>query len=293
MQPKTKKIAAGLGLGLLVALLLLLFFLSRQEDTVFQERRLRYSFTVRNTTAKVLPLVKLHSYAPLTSSGQIGGEVTASHGVELVSDPLGRRVATITFTNLPPFATKVVNVTAVASLADKPRRAKIDEKVWLKPQPLAESEAPQIAKQAATLQKEDELATAHAIYDFVAGHLNYSGYSGREKSALTALQDKAGDCSEYAALFVALARAAGIPARIMGGYVAQRDRLVHATDYHNWAEFHTGGRWLIADPQQKRFNEEAQGYIAMEIVSGDKTLNAMQGNHRFRLEGVGAKVTMQ
>ncbi len=68
------------------------------------------------------------------------------------------------------------------------------------------------------------------------------------KNASTArdvLHNRAGDCTEHSLLFVALARAAGIPAREVGG-------LAYAGDggfaWHAWAEFHDGAHWISVDP---------------------------------------------
>ena len=68
--------------------------------------------------------------------------------------------------------------------------------------------------------------------------------SGGFGSSLTALESLSGDCTEHTVLFVALARAAGIPARICSGIaLAQQDAFY----YHFWAEVYVG-RWVQMDP---------------------------------------------
>jgi len=68
--------------------------------------------------------------------------------------------------------------------------------------------------------------------------------SGGFGSSLTALESLSGDCTEHTVLFIALARAAGIPARICSGIAfAQRDAFY----YHFWAEVYVG-RWVQMDP---------------------------------------------
>lgn len=58
-----------------------------------------------------------------------------------------------------------------------------------------------------------------------------------------------GDCTEHAILFVALARAAGIPARTVHGLVyARYDDGVPALYWHAWAEVQSGGEWIALDP---------------------------------------------
>jgi transglutaminase-like putative cysteine protease len=68
-------------------------------------------------------------------------------------------------------------------------------------------------------------------------------------SALEVLRTRVGDCNEHTALYVAMARASGLPARIAVGLV----HLHGAFYYHAWAEvFLEGpagrGIWMAADP---------------------------------------------
>ncbi|HEY6548311.1 MAG TPA: transglutaminase-like domain-containing protein, partial [Vicinamibacteria bacterium] len=76
-------------------------------------------------------------------------------------------------------------------------------------------------------------------------------------SALEVLRTRIGDCNEHTALFVALARASGIPARIAVGLV----HLHGAFYYHAWAEVHLEekgrGLWLPVDPTLNEFPADA------------------------------------
>jgi hypothetical protein len=66
-------------------------------------------------------------------------------------------------------------------------------------------------------------------------------------TASQVLAHKQGDCSEHALLFVALARAAGIPAREVSGLVYMGDDI-QRFGWHAWAEVDLGGRWVQVDP---------------------------------------------
>lgn len=68
---------------------------------------------------------------------------------------------------------------------------------------------------------------------------------GKEEDALWALQNRRGVCMEYSTLFVALSRAAGIPARYVTGYVYS-DRFSGWMG-HAWAEAYAGV-WVPVDP---------------------------------------------
>ena len=69
-------------------------------------------------------------------------------------------------------------------------------------------------------------------------------------SATYCLEQGHGECTEYAALFVGLCRAAGVPARAVTGFRGSK-----ANDWHAWAEFMLpDGRWIPVDPTQGEHN---------------------------------------
>ena len=63
-------------------------------------------------------------------------------------------------------------------------------------------------------------------------------------SALNVLETEAGDSYEHATLFIALARAIGLPARPAAGLIHVNGRLY----YHVWAEVNMGSGWVSVDP---------------------------------------------
>jgi len=92
---------------------------------------------------------------------------------------------------------------------------------------------------------------ARKIYDWVLEHMSYKLVYGW-KGAKFAYDNGYGECGDYAALFVALCRVVGIPARLVSGlfwtragtYPAGNNRGIHA-----WAEFLLPGcGWIPVDP---------------------------------------------
>ena len=67
--------------------------------------------------------------------------------------------------------------------------------------------------------------------------------SGGFTSSLAVLRSRAGDCTEHTVLFIALARAAGLPARICSGIVFAKGAFY----YHFWPEVYVG-KWVQMDP---------------------------------------------
>ena len=87
-------------------------------------------------------------------------------------------------------------------------------------------------------------AAAHSIYDWVIDHMTYQLVGGL-KGAKFAYENGYGECGDYSALFVALCRAGGIPARPVIGRWATST----AGDWHVWAEFYLPGYgWIPVDP---------------------------------------------
>ncbi|MCX8198060.1 MAG: transglutaminase-like domain-containing protein [Candidatus Micrarchaeota archaeon] len=81
---------------------------------------------------------------------------------------------------------------------------------------------------------------------FVHNHINYTeSLVGKEKDALWVLENRQGVCTEYSTLFVAMARAIGIPARYVTGYVYS-DKF-EGWMGHAWAEVFLGD-WVPVDP---------------------------------------------
>src|SRR6185503_1442450 len=66
---------------------------------------------------------------------------------------------------------------------------------------------------------------------------------GQFPSAHHVLETRRGDCNEATTLYVALARAAGLPARSVAGLIYLNGRFY----YHAWAEVFLG-EWVALDP---------------------------------------------
>ncbi len=62
-------------------------------------------------------------------------------------------------------------------------------------------------------------------------------------NALQVLEMGAGDCNEHAVLYAGLARASGLPARVVAGVVYAQGVFL----YHSWNEVWLGGGWVSVD----------------------------------------------
>lgn len=83
---------------------------------------------------------------------------------------------------------------------------------------------------------------ARAAYEWVLERTTYRKVNGI-RGASWCVEHGAGECGDYAALFVAVCRAAGVPARPVTGLWADKEN-----GWHCWAEFMLpGGQWVPVD----------------------------------------------
>ena len=68
------------------------------------------------------------------------------------------------------------------------------------------------------------------------------------EDALTIIERREGDCTEHTLLFVAVARAAGLPAREVGGLAYGQVKGKPVLAWHAWPEYHDGKQWRAVDP---------------------------------------------
>jgi hypothetical protein len=126
---------------------------------------------------------------------------------------------------------------------------------YLAPEPFLESDAPEIREEAkkAVDRVTGSRARAEALTRYVNGLIDKKPTVSLP-SALEVLRTRIGDCNEHTALYVAMARSIGLPARIAVGLV-----FVHgAFYYHAWSEVYVDegagrGVWLPVDPTFNQF----------------------------------------
>jgi transglutaminase-like putative cysteine protease len=97
---------------------------------------------------------------------------------------------------------------------------------------------------------QDNLMRARALYDRVLDDMRYqkAGEGWGKGDAMHACNARSGNCTDYHAYFIALARAAGIPARFAIGAAIASERDQGGVDgYHCWAEFFAEGKWWPVD----------------------------------------------
>ena len=96
------------------------------------------------------------------------------------------------------------------------------------------------------------LEQARAIYDYVTSVMKFdkSGEGWGRGDALYACEARRGNCTDFHALFIALARARGIPARFVIGFPLGNPGAGEIPAYHCWAEFYAGWVWVPVDASE-------------------------------------------
>jgi hypothetical protein len=137
----------------------------------------------------------------------------------------------------------------------------------------------------------DAAAAAEKIEKFVHGYIR-PAYSSVFASAVEVADERKGDCTEYAVLTAALCRAAGIPARVVVGYVY--------VDYYNfkwnifvphaWVEVYIADKWVGLDATRTRFfgmfNTFTAGHIALSGIDNKPDLSGIGSLKTFKIQHV-------
>jgi len=130
---------------------------------------------------------------------------------------------------------------------------------YLRPEPFLESDDPDIraAAEDAVRGVAGARARAEALTRYVSSTVQKKPTVSLP-SAREVLRTKIGDCNEHTALFVAMARSIGIPARIAVGLAFVRGAFY----YHAWPEVYIDegndrGLWLPVDPTFNQFPADA------------------------------------
>jgi transglutaminase-like putative cysteine protease len=115
--------------------------------------------------------------------------------------------------------------------------------------------------------EDDVLGFLHALMTQINEHMTFdvdpttSGTSAAEAFAL-----KRGVCQDYAHIFIACARAGGVPARFVSGHFLRSDGAVHQQAGHAWAEAYVDGLgWVGFDAANGICTTDAHARVAVGL----------------------------
>jgi len=171
--------------------------------------------------------------------------------VNIISDPDGNWLAQY---HLPPHQSREIIATGQAKIFPSTNRQTTSIKIsdYLQEKPYWPISHPQIQNLAATLK------TPRAIFNYVVATLDYN-YQGlnqaTRRGAANALKSPEQSlCTEFTDLFIAIARAAGLPAREVEGFAYTNNSRLKPTNpstdiLHAWPQYYDSSRgWVDIDP---------------------------------------------
>ncbi|MCX2784376.1 transglutaminase-like domain-containing protein [Microbulbifer thermotolerans] len=246
-----------------------------KREAVYEiEKTIRYSFLVKNKTAEYLEGASLKVFAPVRqNSYQLMEEITANKPFEIQLDQSGNQSLIFKLKGVPPYGSEVISITAEMKLSRAPQPFSLNEKSLLIAEPNIEVDALEIRDLAEKLD-----GNVRKIAAWIFNNVKDVGYIAEDRGARYALTRLRGDCTEFASAFVALARASGVPSRMVGGFILENSSKLQAESYHNWAEYKFGDAWKILDAQSNIVDSGYGQYISFYNFDG---FSRLENSQRF------------
>jgi transglutaminase-like putative cysteine protease len=141
-----------------------------------------------------------------------------------------------------------------------------ERRTYLAPEPLVPVDGPirELSLRATAGLTAGE-AKARAIYETVTALMKYdkSGTGWGRGDALYACEARRGNCTDFHALLIGMARSAGIPARFAIGLPVPASRgSGEIPGYHCWAELYVDGRgWIPVDSSEAAKDPARRDYF--------------------------------
>ncbi|WP_295850691.1 transglutaminase family protein [Tardiphaga sp.] len=113
----------------------------------------------------------------------------------------------------------------------------------------------------------DVLGFLHALMMAINEHMTFDGDpTNTGTSAIEAFTGKRGVCQDYAHIFIACARSAGVPSRFVAGHFLRADGMVNQQAGHAWAEaFVPDLGWVGFDPANAICTTDAHARVAIGL----------------------------
>jgi len=256
-----------------------LWALDDQSDRLFQlvthdnekfirlnERHARITYTHLTTNygpGKVIS-EDVHIAIPVNSDRQdIIGEIRYSPPyTDIVTDKWGQKTAHYHFDNIPGEENREIEMITEAKIYQIRYFIFPDQVGTLDQIPsdikalyLEDNEKYQIhhpviqdAVKAAVGDEKNAYWVARKIFNYVIAHMYYE-MAGGWNTAPAVLARGNGSCSEYSFVYIAMCRAAGLPARYVGSVVVRGDDASMDDVFHRWVEVYLPNYgWIPVDP---------------------------------------------
>lgn len=219
--------------------------------------------------------LEIYLARPIDLAGQqlIRGPLFTPEPTRMVSDRWGQQVAVFEFTGIEAGTLRRVEMDVEAKISRTRHFFHPDDvgplpeippeirKAYLADDTKFDLRHPLIQSVAARMTEESDNPywIARHIFQYLIDNLDYE-LAGGWNTAPAVLERGNGSCSEYTFCFIALCRAAGLPARYAGSVVVRGDDASYDDVFHRWAEV-----WL-----------PRVGWVPVDPSGGDNPLPADQ-----------------
>ncbi|MBN2359201.1 MAG: transglutaminase [Deltaproteobacteria bacterium] len=258
-----------------------------------REEWVLFSHQLRNLGPDPLPTVELFLALPedLITQELLGDPTLTPRPTEFRTDPWGQRVARFHVENVAAGATASAQLKAKLRAWDVrwviyPDQVKplswipVDvRKRYLADAPKFDLKNPIItaAVKEAVGSERNPYWIARKIYRHLHQKMHYERIGGWDV-APKVLARGAGSCSEYSYVYIALCRAAGLPARYVGSLVVRRDAASFDDVYHRWVEIYLPPYgWVPVDPSRGDKKTEAGRADSFGHVTNDFLITTHSG----------------
>ena len=236
-------------------------FFNRTDE---KNEQVEFIHQVRNFGPDSIKTLDVYMAVPQDLNNQqlAGAPEFSPAPVGFLTDKWGQRVAHFRFTDLA--ASEFTNVTMnaqvklyqnryfifpdkVSTLKDIP--ADIKQRYLINDTKFDyDNEIIRSAVKAAVGDETNPYWIARRIYNYLIEHLEYERVGGWNVAPAVLTRGN-GSCSEYTFVYIAMCRAAGLPARFVGSIVIRGDDASYDDVYHRWVEVYLPGYgWIPVDP---------------------------------------------
>jgi len=246
-----------------------------------REESVEFLMTVRNYGPGPLRTADLHIAVPhdLPSQELIDKPSFEPEPVKIEKDRYGQEVAHFQLKNLKPGEGREIRMRAKARLfavdyfvrPDRVKRGNIPKKVrqrYLRDESKFDIKNPLIRKTVEEVvgKEKNPYWIARRLSRHIQDSMEYE-LAGGWNVAPKVLERGTGSCSEYTFVFIALCRAAGVPARFAGSMVVRNDDASTDEVFHRWAEIYL----------------PPYGWVPVDVQHGDKPTEAQRAEAWGRL----------
>lgn len=250
-----------------------------------QKIKVNYIYTIHNFGPNSVKDYNVYFACPSSRTNQVIKNIKFNtDNVEFIKDKWNQIIAKITLKELKPLQNAELEMEVEAEVSSiryfiYPHKITTLEnlpdsvKIYLRDDDKYRINDPVIVNVVKNITESEKNPywIARKLYNYVIDKIEYEMAGGWD-IAPTILKRGTGSCSEYTFVYIALCRAAGIPARYVGSIAMRGDEVSIDNVYHRWVEIYLPNYgWIPVDPSGgdsplPRSQAEGFGYLTNRFL---------------------------